>query len=127
MNLFGRTRLNTSVFILNLSLTSAVPQMTPLQAYSGKKPSTLHLHTFVCICRVHVPDKCRTKLDAKSRRCIFIAYTPESKANRLYDLTGKMNILSSSMEFDEGPRISDRKIHHGDDCGACTTTKVYTL
>ena len=71
--------MHTVVYILNPSYTKAVQGKTPLEAYSGKKPSVLHYRIFGSECYAHVPDKLRTNLEDKSRKCIFLGYIKETK------------------------------------------------
>ena len=82
---FWAEAVNTTVYILNQSYTKTLQGKTHQEDYSGKKPSVLHFRTFGCTCYAHVPDTNRKKLDAKSRKCIFLGYSEESKAYRLYD------------------------------------------
>ena len=100
---FWAEAVNTAVYILNRSYTKAVKDMTPLQAFSGKKPSVAHFRIFGSDCYVHVPDASRTKWDAKSQKCIFLGYSEESKGYRLYNPTTKKVIISRDVVFEEHP------------------------
>lgn len=74
----------TAVYILNISPTRAVMNRTPYEAWTGKKPKVSHLKVFGCIAYALVNT--RSKLDEKSIKCIFIGYSLQSKAYRLYNL-----------------------------------------
>ncbi|MCO5604434.1 hypothetical protein L7F22_058600 [Adiantum nelumboides] len=102
-NNFWAEAVNTAVYILNRSYTKAVKDMTPLQAFSGKKPSVSHFRIFGSDCYVHVPDASRTKWDAKSQKCIFLGYSEESKGYRLYNPTTKKIVISRDVVFAEQP------------------------
>ncbi|CAH9060927.1 unnamed protein product, partial [Cuscuta europaea] len=52
----------TSVYILNRCPTKAVLNKTPIEAWSGQKPSAKHLKVFGSICYIHVPSVKRHKL-----------------------------------------------------------------
>ena len=95
--------MNTAVYILNRSYTKALQGKAHQEAYSGKKPSMLHFRTFGCTCYAHVPDVSRKKLDAKSKKCIFLGYSEESKAHRLYDPEARKILASRDVVFDEEP------------------------
>lgn len=98
-NRFWCEAVATAVYILNVSPTKAVMNMTPLEAWRGKKPYVSHLRIFGCIAYALVD--LRTKLDDKSAKCVFIGYAAQSKAYRLYNpLTGKI-IVSRNVVFDE--------------------------
>ena len=101
---------NTVVYILNQSFTKALTGKTPLKAYSSKKPSTSHFRTFGCECFVHVPNSTRKKLDPKSKKCIFMGYSQESKAYRLYDPEAKKIVVSRDVVFWEQPHIVEEEV-----------------
>ena len=63
---FWAEALSTAVFLRNLSFTSAVPEMTPLQAWSGKKLSVNNLNVFGCPTYSHVSKDERGKLSSKA-------------------------------------------------------------
>ncbi|KAK4399009.1 Tricyclene synthase Oc15, chloroplastic [Sesamum angolense] len=75
--------------------------MTPLEAWSGKKPSAKHLRVFGSICYVHIPTEKRHKLEEKTEKGIFLGYSTQSKGYRIYNLKTKKLIISRDVEFDE--------------------------
>jgi hypothetical protein len=103
-NSFWAEAVNIVVYILNRSATKAVDGKTQQEAYSGKKPSVAHFKVFGCECYMHVPDEDHTKLELKSRKCIFLGYDMESKAYRLYDPQARKVQLSRYVVFLEEPR-----------------------
>lgn len=90
-----------SVYILNRSLTKIVKDHVPQEAWSGKSCSVYHLRIFGCVAYAHVPAKMRRKLDDQSEKSIFIGYSEESKAYRLYNPITKKYIISRDVEFEE--------------------------
>ena len=48
-----------------------------------------------------MPSELRKKLDDKSKKCIFIGYSEESKAYRLYNPISKKLIISKDVKFEE--------------------------
>ncbi|KAL0323709.1 UNVERIFIED_CONTAM: Retrovirus-related Pol polyprotein from transposon TNT 1-94 [Sesamum calycinum] len=90
----------TAVYLLNRCPTKAVQNMTPIEAWSGKKPSAKHLRVFGSICYVHIPEK-RHKLEEKTEKGIFLGYSTQSKGYRIYNLKTKKLIISRDVEFDE--------------------------
>ncbi|KAL0393153.1 UNVERIFIED_CONTAM: Retrovirus-related Pol polyprotein from transposon RE2 [Sesamum radiatum] len=81
--------------------TKAVQNMTPIEAWSGKKPSAKHLRVFGSICYVHIPTEKRHKLEEKTEKGIFLGYSTQSKGYRIYNLKTKKLIISRDVEFDE--------------------------
>ncbi|KAL0318435.1 UNVERIFIED_CONTAM: Retrovirus-related Pol polyprotein from transposon TNT 1-94 [Sesamum angustifolium] len=79
----------TAVYLLNRCPTKAVQNMTPIEAWSGKKPSAKHLRVFGSICYVHIPTEKRHKLEEKTEKGIFLGYSTQSKGYRIYNLKTK--------------------------------------
>eukprot|EP01018_Ginkgo_biloba_P029752 Gb_40566 [translate_table: standard] len=92
----------TVVYILNRSPTKSVKNITPKEAWSGHKPSVTHFRVFGCVSYVHILDKKRKKLDAKSQLCIFVGYFEETKGYRFYNPITKQFIVSRDVLFNEG-------------------------
>ncbi|KAL0364512.1 UNVERIFIED_CONTAM: Retrovirus-related Pol polyprotein from transposon TNT 1-94 [Sesamum angustifolium] len=84
----------TAVYLLNRCPTKAVQNMTPIEAWSGKKPSAKHLRVFGSICYVHIPTKKRHKLEEKTEKGIFLGYSTQLKGYRIYNLKTKKLIIS---------------------------------
>ncbi|MCO5562959.1 hypothetical protein L7F22_016595 [Adiantum nelumboides] len=92
---------NTAVYIQNRSPTHALQDMTPFQAYYGCKPTVSHFRVFGCLAFVHIPKEKRQKLDFKSRKLLFLGYSAESDAYRLYDPDTRTTTVSRDVVFDE--------------------------
>ncbi|KAJ7962205.1 Retrovirus-related Pol polyprotein from transposon TNT 1-94 [Quillaja saponaria] len=69
---FWSEAVNWSIHILNISPTFAVQNMTPEEAWSGRKPAVDHFKIFGCIAYAYVPNEKRKKLDDKGEKCIFL-------------------------------------------------------
>lgn len=54
-NTFWAEAVSTAVYLLNRCPTKAVHDKTPVEAWSGRKPSAKHLRVFGCICYTHIP------------------------------------------------------------------------
>lgn len=98
---FSPEAVNTAMYLLNRCPTRVVWNMTPFEAWSGRKPSVKHLKVFGCVCYAQVPKVKRTKLEESSERCIFIGYSSKSKGYKLYNLKSKKVIVSRDVVFDE--------------------------
>ena len=53
----------TACYLVNRSPTSALVGKTPMEVWSGKKPSIRHLHVFGCEAYAHAPKEERSKLE----------------------------------------------------------------
>ena len=81
--------------------TVVVENKTPEEAWSGEKPVLEYFQIFGCVAHVHVLDQRRSKLDDKSRKCVFLGVSDESMAWRLYDRVLKKIIVSKDVVFEE--------------------------
>src|SRR5260370_35946886 len=75
--------LEYAAFIHNLSPTRALENMTPAEAWSGNKPDVSRLRVFGSRIFVHLPDKVRSKLRAKSLICTFLSNTRHRSAYKV--------------------------------------------
>ncbi|NBX97749.1 hypothetical protein EBQ81_02685, partial [bacterium] len=91
----------TAVMLKNMSPTKVLCNITPAEAWTGKKPNAANLRIFGCRAYAHVPQQKRTKLEAKSKACIFVGYDLDSKAYRLLDPSTNSLIISRDVAFDE--------------------------
>ncbi|TXG46600.1 hypothetical protein EZV62_027900 [Acer yangbiense] len=91
----------TAVYLLNKLPTRAVQGKTPIEAWSGVKPSAKHLKVFGSICYSHVADAKRSKLDDKAEMGIFLGYVVNSKGYRVFNLQAKKLIISRDIQVDE--------------------------
>ena len=82
---FWAEALATAVYLRNRSPTTAVKQMTPFEAFTGKKPNVENLRIFGCDAYAHTPKDERKKLDSKTKKSIFLGYGDGVKGYRLYD------------------------------------------
>lgn len=75
----------TACYLINRSPTSALVDKTPMEAWSGHKPSLRHLRVFGSEAYAHAPKEKRTKLENNAVKCIFIRYSYGVKGYKLWD------------------------------------------
>lgn len=74
---FWGEALYTAVYVLNRSPSVAVQgDITPFEAWYGKKPDVSNLRVFGSQCFAHKPKQLRKKLDNKSEKVVFVGYAP---------------------------------------------------
>ena len=86
--------LNIAKYLLNMSPSSTLVDMTPHELWSGKKPLVSHLKVFGCNAFVHVPKEKRSKLDEKAVKCIFIGYKEGMKGYKIWDLASRKTMYN---------------------------------
>ncbi|KAK2442007.1 putative mitochondrial protein [Trifolium repens] len=98
---FWPEALKWATYVLNRSPTLSVKNMTPEEAWTGRKPTVHHFRVFGCLAHVHIHDVHRKKLDDKSIPCFLLGISEESKGYKLYDPSAKKVIVSKDVIFEE--------------------------
>ena len=98
---------SNAVYTRNRCPNKALVNVTPKEAWSGKRPCISHMRVFGCIAYAKVPDEKRTKLDAKGIKCLFVGYCEGTKAYRLVCLESQKIIKSPDVVFFEDKRLSE--------------------
>jgi hypothetical protein len=57
---------------------------TPEEVFSGIKPEVRNLRIFGCPVYIHVPKEKRTKMEPSGKKGIFVGYSENSKAYKIY-------------------------------------------
>jgi len=104
---FWAEALNTAAYIINLSPAVALNGDVPDRVWSGKNVSYDHLKVFGCKAFVHVPKDERSKLDVKTRQCIFVGYGQDEFGYRFFDPVEKKLVRSRDVVFFEDQTIED--------------------
>ena len=68
-------------FVLNRVITKR-SDITPYEAWRGRKPNVNFLRTWGCLAKVNIPEPKKRKLGPKTVDCIFIGYAQNSPAYR---------------------------------------------
>ena len=91
----------TIVYVHNRISHNALGNKNPEEMFSIENPEVSHLHIFGCHVYIHIPKEKRTKLDPSGKKGLFVGYSEQSKAYRIY-ISGYRQIeLSRYVTFDE--------------------------
>ncbi|KAH9725675.1 Integrase catalytic domain-containing protein [Citrus sinensis] len=82
-------------------LAFSIGLKTTMEMWTGKPADYSYLHAFGCPMYVMYNAQERTKLDAKSRRCIFLGYADGVKGYHLWDPTAHKIVISRDVIFVE--------------------------
>ena len=104
-NKFWGLVVSCAAYIVNRIPTKALTNITHEEAWSGKKPHIDYFKELGCISLAHIPNEKRKKLEPKSHKCLFMGYSEESKAYRLYDLTTNKVFVSRDVKFGEHSQL----------------------
>src|SRR5579871_4296738 len=78
-----------------------IPEAIFYKYRDGERTSVKHLRIIGCTTYIHIPDKLRTKLDAKSKKCILVEYETLQKGYRVWDPMKDTVTVSRDVIFDE--------------------------
>jgi transposase InsO family protein len=104
---FWAEAMRTAVDVINLSPSVPLGFDIPQRVWTGKDVSYDHLRVFGCRAFVHIPKDERSKLDGKSKQCIFLGYAREEFGYRLWDPVDKKIIRSRDVVFRQDQTIED--------------------
>ena len=75
---------STAVYIQNSCLHAILKDKTPEEVFSGIKIEVGNLRMFGCHVYIHVPKKKRTKMEPLGKKGVFVGYSENSKAYRIF-------------------------------------------
>jgi hypothetical protein len=90
---------DTARYMVNMSHSSMLFDMTPHEVCLGKNTLVAHLKVFGCDTFFHVPKVKRSKLDKKVVKCIFIRYKEGMKGYKLWNPTSRRIVYSRDVVF----------------------------
>jgi hypothetical protein len=73
-----------AIYVQNRSPQRILKDMTPEEAFSGKKPNVENIRIFGCPVYYDIPKDKRNKLEPSGKKGIFVGYSDSSKAYRIY-------------------------------------------
>jgi hypothetical protein len=112
---------NVVVYVMNGYPMKSVDNMTPFEAWHGRKPVVCQLRMFGCIVYMRNTTPHLKKIEDRGRKMIFFGYESGSKVYRAYDSITKCVHVTHDVVFDEqaqwdwGSGGDDGKLGGGDD------------
>ncbi|CAJ2658330.1 unnamed protein product [Trifolium pratense] len=104
---FWGEAMKTAVDLINLSPSIPLDGDVPNRVWTGKDVSYGYLRVFGCRAFVHIPRDERSKLDKKSKQCLFMGYGNEQFGYKLWDPVDKKIIRSRDVIFLEDQTIEN--------------------
>ncbi|KAJ4958748.1 hypothetical protein NE237_025859 [Protea cynaroides] len=99
----------TAYYVVNRSPTTALDRKFSDEIWYGKPVDYSFFHTFGCDAYMWVLKELRTKLDARSRKCIFLGYAAGIKGYRLWDPTTHKLVINRDVVFNEDSLQKDKE------------------
>ena len=103
---FWAEAVNTACYTQNRTLINKDHQKTPYELMASKKPTLKYFHVFGAKCFVLKDGIHLGKFDAKADEGIFLGYSLESKAYRVYVIEEKKVVESLNVTFDDTNKAS---------------------
>ncbi len=102
---FWGEALQTAVFLRNRLSSRSINNKSPYEIWNKHLPDVSMFKVFGCICFYLIEQ--RSKLEEKGKRAIFLGYSEEAKAYRLFDTEKGSFIISKDVKFLENKFIKE--------------------
>ena len=123
--MFWAEAVNTAAYLINRGPSIPLDGKISEEVWSGKEVNLSHLRVFGCISYVHIDSTERSKLDAKSNKCVFVGYGGEEFGYRFWDYENRKIIRSRDVIFNENVMYKDRSIAESSSSSTEAETKEF--
>ena len=96
---FWAEAISTANYLRNRCPSRALGGETPFKYWTGKRPDLSSCRPFGTTVYALEKNPQKGKFDARSKMCIFLGYSEESKAYRLWSSTENKIIVSRDVKF----------------------------
>ncbi|GJX29414.1 retrovirus-related pol polyprotein from transposon TNT 1-94 [Tanacetum coccineum] len=118
---FWAEAITTACFTQNRSLVIPRHEKTPYHIINARKPSVKFFHIFGSLCYIVRDGENLDKMKEKGDACIFVGYSTQSKAYRVFNKRTRIIVETIHVNFDELPQMASD--HVSSDPGPqCSTT-----
>nr|GEZ14073.1 retrotransposon protein, putative, unclassified [Tanacetum cinerariifolium] len=107
---FWAEAISTACFTQNRSLVIPRHEKTPYHIINDWKPSVKFFHIFGSICYIVRDGENLDKMKEKGDECIFVGYSNQSRAYRVFNKITRVIMESIHVNFDELPQIASDQI-----------------
>ena len=123
--MFWAEAVNTAAYLINHGPSIPLDGKIPEEVWSRKEVNLLHLRVFGCISYVHIDSAERSKLDAKSNKCVFVGYGGDEFGYRFWDYENRKIIRSRDVIFNEIVMYKDKSIAESSSSSTEAETKEF--
>ncbi|GJU74062.1 retrovirus-related pol polyprotein from transposon TNT 1-94, partial [Tanacetum coccineum] len=113
----------TSCFTQNCSLVIPRHEKTPYHIINDRKPSVKFFHIFGSLCYIVKDGENLDKMKEKGDACIFVGYSAQSRAYRVYNKRTRVIVETIHLNFDELPQMASDHVSF-DPALQCPTTAL---
>nr|GEZ79078.1 hypothetical protein [Tanacetum cinerariifolium] len=102
---FGAEAIATTCFTQNRSLVIPRHEKTPYHIINDRKPYVKFFHIFGSLCYIVRDGKNLDKMKEKGDACIFVGYSTQSRAYRVFNKRTRVIVETIYVNFDEMPQM----------------------
>nr|GFA45062.1 retrovirus-related Pol polyprotein from transposon TNT 1-94 [Tanacetum cinerariifolium] len=110
---FWAEAIATACFTQNRSLVIPRHEKTPYHIINDRKPSVKFFHIFGSVCYIVKDEENLDKMKEKGNECIFVGYSTQSRAYRVFNKRTRVIMESIHVNFDELPQMAS--VHNSSD------------
>ncbi|GKA44938.1 retrovirus-related pol polyprotein from transposon TNT 1-94 [Tanacetum coccineum] len=103
---FWAEAIATACFTQNRSLVIPRHEKTPYHIINGRKPSVKFFHIFGSLCYIVRDGENLDKMKEKGDACIFVGYSTQSRAYRVFNKRTRIIVETIHVNFDELPQMA---------------------
>nr|GFB76431.1 retrovirus-related Pol polyprotein from transposon TNT 1-94 [Tanacetum cinerariifolium] len=108
--IFQAKAIATACFTQNCSLVIPRHEKTPYHIINDRKPSVKFFHIFGSICYIVRDGENLDKMKEKGNECIFVGYSTQSRAYRVFNKRTRVIMESIHVNFDELPHMASDQL-----------------
>ncbi|GJU49520.1 retrovirus-related pol polyprotein from transposon TNT 1-94 [Tanacetum coccineum] len=118
---FWAEAIATTCFTQNRSLVIPRHEKTPYHIINARKPSVKFFHIFGSLCYIVRDGENLDKMKEKGDACIFVGYSTQSRAYRVFNKRTRIIVETIHVNFDELPQMASDHVS-SDPVPQCPTT-----
>ncbi|GJS36080.1 retrovirus-related pol polyprotein from transposon TNT 1-94 [Tanacetum coccineum] len=118
---FWAEAIATACFTQNRSLIIPRHEKTPYHIINGRKPSVKFFHIFGSLCYIIRDGDNLDKMKAKGDACIFVGYSTQSRAYRVFNKRTRVLVETIHVNFNELQTMTS------DHTSSCLATQCQTM
>nr|GEX85925.1 hypothetical protein [Tanacetum cinerariifolium] len=107
---FWAEAIATTCFTQNHSLVIPRHEKTPYDIINDRKPSVKFFHIFGSLCYIVRDGENLDKMKGKGDACIFVGYSTQSRAYRVFSKRTRVIVETIHVNFDELPQMASDRV-----------------
>nr|GEW93031.1 retrovirus-related Pol polyprotein from transposon TNT 1-94 [Tanacetum cinerariifolium] len=120
---FWAEAISTTCFTQNRSLVIPRHEKTPYHIINDRKPSVKFFHIFGSLCYIVRDGENLDKMKEKGDACIFVGYSTQSRAYRVFNKRTRVIVETIHVNFDELPHMASDHVS-SDPVQQCQSTAL---